>query len=326
MNQTMDHPTLQEVLELWLENNRIRLRDQTVAKYRGLIDRHILPVAGRLPAEQIDMLWLNRFLREKSGGGRVDGAGGLSPSYIRALAFIIKSALSFAARNRLCPPLVGELMLPPVPKNALEVLSRSEQHVLEQQMPPDPCRHGLGVLLSLYMGLRVGEVCGLRWGDIDFQNAVLHVRHTVERISNLDPAAGGSKTRLVMGTVKTVASDRVIPLPSRLFGLLRHCRGPEDAFVLPGRTYPYTDPRALQYYFRRYLARCGLRPLNFHTLRHTFATRCMESGMDTKSLSELLGHSSVNITLSIYVHSSIEHKRAQLETMAAFCGPARECS
>lgn len=124
----------------------------------------------------------------------------------------------------------------------------------------------------------------------------------------------------MVGDAKTYSSDRVLPVPEKLYKILSKIRSQDSEFVIPGKKYPYMDPRTFQYAFKRCLKKSGIRNINYHALRHTFATRCIESGMDIKSLSEILGHASVNITLNIYVHSSMEHKREQLNKMTLFCG------
>lgn len=312
--------SFREAIYLWLENNRLKLKDQTLAKYQRLIESHIIPFMGSISVKSIDISYINRFILAKSTDGRIDKQGGLAPSYVRSLVFIIKSVLCFASMNGYCSQLNQEIILPVRKKATLEVLSISEQCKLEQNLSTDISDKELGVFISLYTGLRIGEVCGITWGDIDFESATLHVRHTVERIANLNANVDENKTKLVLSEAKTVSSDRIIPIPSRLMPFLKNRRKKDQFFVLQGCSYPYIDPRSLQYFFQTYLEKHHMRYVNYHALRHTFATRCIESGMDIKSLSEILGHSSVNITLNTYVHSSMEHKRKQLEAMTAICG------
>lgn len=175
----------------------------------------------------------------------------------------------------------------------------------------------MGIILSLYTGIRLGEVCGLKWEDIDYETNTMHIYHTVERIQNNYDIRNNSKTKLVLLDAKSVNSDCIIPIPSNLLPYLSKNK---TGFVIKGDVYDYTDPRTLQYFFKKKLRESNLDDINFHALRHTFATRCIESGMDAKTLSEILGHSDVNITLRTYVHSSLEHKRKQMEAMVAICG------
>ncbi|WP_040197771.1 tyrosine-type recombinase/integrase [Candidatus Soleaferrea massiliensis] len=308
--------TFRAVLFLWLQNNRIRLKDQTYAKYLDLIKNHLVPEIGNVQVKRLDATAINQFLNMKKDGGRLDGKGGLSASYIQTLSFIMQAAMEYAAKENLCRPLSGEIQRPAKRVKELEIMTVAEQLILEQHMLCDCNEKKLGVLLSLYTGLRLGEVCGLMWQDIDFENRSIHIRHSVERVANLYAENGKTKTKLILGDVKTVSSNRIIPIPSFFMPLLQSFSLKRSGrFVLPGKSYEYMDPRSYQYQFKRYLKGCRLRSINFHALRHTFATRCIETGMDIKSLSEILGHSSVNITLSTYVHSSLELKRAQLDRM-----------
>lgn len=318
--QKQQKVAFREVLYLWLENNKIKLKLQTYADYKYMIESHILPWVGSIYISDVDSNYINSFLTSKFNDGRLDGKGGLSTSYIKKLSFILCSALDFAVKENYCSPIRGDIIHPQNKKKELEVLSIAEQLILEQYIMTDFDERKLGVLLSLYAGLRIGEVCGLKWSDIDFQMQTIHVRHTVERIKNIDADANDSKTKLVLGDAKTYSSDRIIPITPKLMSLLESYKQNKNMFLLRGNSYEYTDPRTYQYSFQGYLKSCKLRPINYHALRHTFATRCIESGMDIKSLSEILGHASVNITLNTYVHSSLEHKRNQLQAMSVYCG------
>lgn len=314
--------TFKEVLFLWLENNRIRLKEQTYAKYLFLSESHLIPDIGDTPIKRIDSHFINHFLEEKSKCGRLDGKGGLSASYIQTLSFIIRAVVEYAAAEGYRQALVGSINRPGKKRNNLEVLSVSEQSVLTKYATDgEHSDRKLGILLSLYTGMRIGEVCGLRWADIDFCANTIHVCCTVERIRNVTAEPGEQKTKLILGEAKTYSSDRIIPIPSVLLKTLAEYSAESDAeLVVSGNSYKYTDPRTFQYGFHRFLEDCNLRDINYHVLRHTFATRCIEVGVDIKSLSEMLGHASVNITLNTYVHSSIDMKRQQIEKLSLIYG------
>lgn len=312
--------TFREVLYLWLDTNQIKLREQTYAKYQRLIEQHIVPDIGMIQVKRITSTIINQFLYQKSNNGRLDGRGGLSSSYIRTISFIIVSALDFAVKSGFCQPLIGDIVRPAKKKKDLEVLTIKEQLTLESVVWIDCDERKVGVLLSLYAGLRIGEVCGLKWDDIDFEANTIHIRRTVERVANVNCKETDKKTKLVVGDAKTISSNRKIPIPKPLIELLKGYVDKPDKYVIQGTAYPYTDPRTYQYRFHSYLEQGNLRNVNFHALRHTFATRCVESGMDVKTLSEILGHANVNITLNTYVHSSMEQKQLQLDNMTVFCG------
>lgn len=196
--------TFREVLYLWLDANRIKLREQTYAKYQRLVEQHIIPDIGMLPVSKITTTMVNQFLYQKSNNGRLDGKGGLSSSYIKTISFIVISALEFAVKSGFCQPLIGEIIRPNKNKKDLEVLSIKEQLALENVVWGDCDKRKVGVLLSLYAGLRIGEVCGLKWDDIDFENNTIHICRTVERVANVNCKESDKKTKLVVGDAKTI--------------------------------------------------------------------------------------------------------------------------
>ncbi len=158
------------------------------------------------------------------------------------------------------------------------------------------------------------ELCGLRWEDIDFASGTVHIRRTVERIADLDRQAQ-HKTKVIISEPKTENAVRVIPLPGFLVKLLSDRRKSDDCYLLTGTPGP-TEPHRYYVQYRRFLQRNGIDHHTFHALRHTFATRCVELGFDTKSLSEILGHSNVTTTLKYYVHPTLQQKKAQMELLA----------
>ncbi len=313
--------TFKEILDMWIRDNNYCLKQQTYAKYLYLIKTHIIPDLGYIKIKNLSSEIINDFLQKKAENGRLDGCGGLSASYLQSILFIVKSAIDYSSRKGYIPTFSDTITKPQLSKkhNKTEVLSPSQQKILEEYIFANADERKLGILLSLYTGLRVGEVCGLKWKDIDFDAKLMHIKYTVERIPITNAKNDEPKTELVLGNVKTISSDRIIPIPSRLFDFLLYYKQ-KDGFVLKGNTYPYTDPRTYQNYFYKCLNACNLKKINYHALRHTFATRCIEAGVDIKSLSEVLGHANTGITLNTYVHSSLDQKRKQLEKLYSFSG------
>ena len=305
-------PHFEAVLKLWLQSNRVRLKGATQKRYQNLIDSHIAPELGAYRLDRLNTAVINDFLNRKLTDGRLDGAGGLSPAYVRAMAVVISSALRFAYAAELMSEARIAVHKPALKKSAAAVLDRSVQVKIEAYATEHPSPTGAGILLALYAGLRIGEVCALRWSDIDFHEATLRVRHTIARVP-----ADGTRSALVLDTAKTRASCREIPIVSKLLRVLtelhKHTR---SAFVVSDSA-SFVSPRTFDYRFRRVLQCAGVPPVNFHALRHTFATRCVESDVDVKTLSELLGHANAAVTLNTYVHSSFARKREQLEQL---CG------
>jgi len=174
----------------------------------------------------------------------------------------------------------------------------------------------LAILISMYTGLRVGEASGLKWGDVDFGKKSLSINRTVQRIKN--PNKGSEKkTILIAGTPKSDSSVRTIPIPEFLIPLLKSLKGSDDNYILSESDKIY-DSRLLDSFFERTLVNCNIEHLKYHTLRHTFATSSIEAGIDPKTLSELLGHSSVEITLKLYVHPTYNMKKKSIEKTTRF--------
>ena len=304
--------TFGEVLNLWMDNNRARLKGGTINKYQNLIDTHIMPELGQTKINELSATRINTFLNEKISRGRVDGSGGLSASYVRSIMLVINAAIKYAVSEQLCSPLKTPICKPSADKTELSILSAEEQKKLEASLLNNFDLTGAGIYISLHTGLRIGEVCSLAWNDIDMNKRVIHVRHTVARIRS---SSSAGSTILVIDTPKTKASKRDIPISSTLLPILLKLKTlSSKGFLLTG-TNEFIKPRTFEYRYHKILDDCGITSVNYHALRHTFATRCVEAGVDIKSLSEILGHGNVSVTLNTYVHSSLELKRKQLEKL-----------
>lgn len=177
-----------------------------------------------------------------------------------------------------------------------------ERKRLESYLLHNQNNTNISVLLCLFTGLRVGELCGLKWSDIDFQNGTVSVCRTVQRINK------HGKSEVAIGSPKSKSSVRIVPIPDFLLAILKAKRKGDDFYIITGTSKP-TEPRTMQNRFKSILKTCGIRNVNFHLLRHTYATICIENGFDPKTLSELLGHADASITLNRYVHSSMLMKK-----------------
>ena len=194
------------------------------------------------------------------------------------------------------------------------MLSVFEQEQLLSILFENFDRYKMGVFICLYTGIRIGELCALQWKDISFSEKVIVVEHTMQRLQNDDPNAL-YKTKIIVTEPKSKASVRTIPLPDFVLNAIKPFLGSPSAYVLSGNCQEIIEPRTMQNRFKGYLEAGQINDANFHSLRHTFATRCIEAGFDVKTLSEILGHSSVKITLDRYVHSSMELKRSNMEKL-----------
>lgn len=303
--------TFGEVLDMWLEHRFFYQKESTRLKYHNIINAHIKPVLGMTDVNAIDEVFINRFLADKKEFGRIDKKGGLSNSYIKTMAIIINSAMSYAVEKDYRPPLKSKIQKPQTDKKEISVLSEKTQKQLELSLSNDDSKTALGILIALNTGLRIGEICALKWENIDMQNKIISVKNSVIRVSNSE--YDFPKTKYIVAEPKTRSSIRDIPITTKLYPILMNVRE-RNVYVI-SETNEFVNPRTFEYRFHRTLEEHSIPDTNFHTLRHTFATRCVEKNVDTKSLSEILGHSNVSITLNYYVHPSFESKRTQLEKM-----------
>ena len=294
--------TVKELFARYLAQTDVKT--STRERYRFMIERHVLPQLGQTPASKLTAKGLSDFLRHLKNHGRLDGKGGLSAKTVRDVAVLIKSLLRFAQAEYHCVCDALNARLPAYTQKKIEVLSDTELTVLGKALLPSK-KISLAVMLALHAGLRVGEVCALRAGDIDILAGTLSISRSVQRLTL------NGKSQLLVQRPKSDSSERIVPLHPELLRLLRKVTAdmPTDAYIMTGKIGQPADPRACQYQFTMLLKRCSIRHRGFHALRHTFATRCIEAGADVKSVSEMLGHADIKTTLKLYVHPSLESKR-----------------
>lgn len=302
-----------EAAEVWLASRERLLKPSSVAKYRNLVQRHILPLLGKLRICDLDRNTVSGFVRALSCGQTGSGVQ-LTRKTVRDVLMILEKSVRFA----------GELSFS-VEKNELSgkagggkritVLSEQEQKRLEEQLLTDTDEKKLGLLLCLYAGLRIGEICAMRWECIDLCEKTLSVNVTMQRLQ-IAGAGTGQRTGVIESSPKSEDSRRTVPIADFLIEqLLKRKPRLQSAYLLTG-SEQYIEPRSYENYYKRVLSAAGIPICNFHTLRHTFATRCIESGADAKTVSVLLGHSTVRMTLDRYVHPTMNAKQASINRMA----------
>jgi len=303
-------------LDKWLKDKTTKLKESSYAKYFNLVKNHIKPSLGHMVLSNINNSTVSAFVAERFIKGRVNTRGGLSGKTIKDIVTLIKSVLRYAKNEGFLPEeKVINLTYPKQKAKEMRVLTKEEQIMFEKYLRTDIDESKLGVLLCLYTGLRVGEVCALTWSDIALDNHTLTVSRTVQRVQNMGEAAS-AKTNVLITTPKSVYSNRIIPVPECLISILESFKPAlSNAYVLTGKMECYIEPRTYQNRFKSYIAASGIRDANFHSTRHTFATRCVELGFEIKSLSEILGHSNVNLTLNRYVHPSFDMKRSNMNKL-----------
>lgn len=297
----------------WFASVKLNLKKSTIHKYEYLITKHILPDLGDKYVTKLDANTVNSFAEEKLERGSLNSSKGLSKSYVRTMMLIVSAALDYAAQEGWCKSVSSKIYKPSPDKKDLQILSDLDQRYLEKKIVDNLSVTSVGILITLKTGLRIGEICALKWEDFDFTNNILYVRSTVSRIKN--PVGNG--TILIIDTPKTNSSLRAIPFSNDLKDILIQLKCKSTSCYVVSDKKDFLSTRTFEYRYHKFMKQNKLPNLNYHALRHSFATRCIEYGVDVKSLSEILGHSNVSITLNTYVHSSMNLKRAQLEKLPA---------
>lgn len=289
------------VTEEWLKYKKNTVKKSTYYNYSYSVAKYLYPSFAGKNITKIKNY--NNFIEELSDT--------LSPKTVRDIVTKLKEIINFYEEEHNTKLNIKKMSLPKMNKKEIQILSNKEKQKLEKYCIEQNSLKSLGILICLNTGLRIGEVCALRWENIDFESKKIHIEKTIERIYSKEE----NKTIVIIDTPKSITSVRTIPINSKLYNILKQIRGKSKKtdFVLTGSSEHYVEPRNYQYHFKEILKRSKVKKYKFHTLRHTFATNCIEAGMDIKSLSEILGHADVSITLNIYVHSSDKAKRKYLE-------------
>lgn len=301
-------------LEDWLHTKRLSVKDSTYIRYRNVIENHIKPKLGKYPISQISTLLMEQFVSYKLQNGRKDGKGGLSPKSMSDILVIIKESFKYAQSYGTVTICNFERISFKKNVQEMRVLSPLEEKRLLSVLLNDFDRYKMGVFICLYTGIRIGELCALQWKNISLSDNIIKIEHTMQRLQNEDKSEI-QKTRIIITEPKSFSALRIIPLPEFVVNLIKKFESSPNAYVLSGECTTIIEPRTMQNRFKTYLKEGQIEDANFHALRHTFATRCIEAGFDVKTLSELLGHSSVKITLDKYVHSSLQQKRNNMQKL-----------
>ena len=289
------------VTEEWLKYKKNTVKKSTYYNYSYSVEKYLYPKFADQDITKIKDY--NDFIEKLTDT--------LAPKTVRDIITKLKEIINFYEEEHNTKLNIKKMSLPKLNKKGIQILSNKEKQKLEKYCIQQNDLKSLGILICLNTGLRVGEVCALRWENVDFETRRIHVEKTIERIYSKEE----NKTIVIIDTPKSITSIRTIPINSKLYNILKQMKRKctKNDFVLTGLSDHYVEPRNYQYNFKEILKKSKIKRYKFHTLRHTFATNCIEAGMDIKSLSEILGHADVSITLNIYVHSSDKTKRKYLE-------------
>lgn len=279
-------------------------KERTYKKYRRQIDKHILPRLGGYEMEELSAQVLQRFAVELTDKG-------LAPNTVIGIVSVLKASVKRAAMlgvtNVQC---TDAIVCPKAREKQVESFSMGEQRKIEQYIFECGKDSLFGIILCFYTGLRIGELLALTWRDVDLMKGVITISKSCH-----DEWKGGEYIKII-DTPKTENAYRIVPIPQQLLPQLRAIKKKSDCeYVVNGKSVYGSQVRSYQRTFERLLARLGLSHKGFHALRHTFATRALEVGMDVKTLSEILGHSNPTVTLKRYAHSMLEHNTEMMNRL-----------
>lgn len=292
----------------WLLEQSNYIKESTYANYSSIVFNHLIPVLGEYQLNRINNQLLQELILNKYKNGRLDNTGALSDKTIRDIATLIKTSLKSAIKKGMINNIDLEFSYPKIAKkDKMYILTRSEQKMIINYIINNKTSKNIGILLTLYSGLRIGELCALQWKDINFKKNIITITKTLQRVY-IKKDENINVSKVIITNPKTKNANREIPLNNDFALLLKKFKTKDDDYILSGST-KWIEPRTYRKYFDRLLIKCKVDHINFHSLRHTFATNCIRLGTDYKTVSELLGHSSVNITLNLYVHPLMSQKK-----------------
>ena len=302
----MIHKTVREIAAAWKEYKRPYVKQSTMAAYVLILENHILPYFG--DGTSLQEQTVQAFVLQKLEAG-------LSAKTVKDILIVLKMVMKFGVKNEWMTYCEWDIKYPTTSTNKeLEVLSVANHRKILNYIQSHFTFPWLGIYISLSTGLRIGEICALKWSDINIVDGTITISRTIERIYIIE---GEKKhTEIVINTPKTKNSCREIPMSKELLAMIKPLKKVvnEDFYVLTNDERP-TEPRTYRNYYNGLMVKLDIPKLKYHGLRHSFATRCIEAGCDYKTVSVLLGHSNISTTLDLYVHPNMEQKKRCITKM-----------
>lgn len=287
----------------WIINKKDYIKESTYANYSNIIFNYIIPKLGNYNIKKINYIIIQEFITF------LYDSKNLSVKTIKDIVAVIKSSLKDYNYNflkfKFNYPKEKEF-------KKMNILTKEEQNKIVRYIFNNINYKNIGILLSLTLGIRIGELCALKWKDIDLKNGIISINKTIQRIYIKD--INKIKTKILISNPKSLNSNRIIPLNDELINLFLKLKTQNNYYFLTG-SENYIEPRSYRNYFNKVLNDLGIKHYKFHTLRHTFATNCIELGFDYKVVSEILGHSNINTTLNIYVHPKMNLKKECIKSI-----------
>ena len=302
----MIHKTVREIAAAWKEYKRPYVKQSTMAAYALILENHILPYFG--DGDSLHEQEVQAFVLQKLENG-------LSVKTVKDILIVLKMVMKFGVKNEWMTYHEWDIKYPTTSANKeLEVLSVANHRKILNYIQSHFTFTGLGIYISLSTGLRIGEICALKWSDINVADGTITVSRTIERIYIIEGAT--KHTELVINTPKTKNSCREIPMSKELLAIIKPLKKVvnDDFYVITNDERP-TEPRTYRNHYNGLMTKLDIPKLKYHGLRHSFATRCIEAGCDYKTVSVLLGHSNISTTLNLYVHPNMEQKKRCITRM-----------
>lgn len=299
--------TLGHLSQCWLQSRQDAVKKSTFSGYRYCVQNHILPALGGFSLAELEGIQILSFIEKMLDQG-------LAETTVRSVLTALRSVIKYGIRAKLVKEGLLEYCRCSCRRPETRILTIEESDRMKTYLLEKNTVFSVGILLCRSTGMRIGELCGLKWKDIDLGANSICIRRTVSRIPNPADSPDAPRTILYIRPPKSHSSAREIPIPRYLADVLQQMQGKEDDYLLTGCEY-CMEPRNVQKRFKTILKRCEMQDVNFHAMRHGFASACLEKGVDCKTVSSILGHSSTNITMDIYVHTSMRQKQRCVDVL-----------
>ena len=331
--------TFNQATKDFLIKSKPRLKASTYARYNFVCEKHLLPYFGDIGLNKLDENLVNGFVQSKLKSGGLLNKTPLSPKTVNDMMRLFFQITTPHHK------LDFEIEKPNQGNAEIIVFTETEYGKLKSYLSLGTDNIKLGIIVAMLTGIRLGELCSLKWSDIDLESGFIRITKTMQRIKVIEDVVKSTKitpakatpttstgittqpiatadntkpkkkTKIIIDTPKSKASIRTIPIPEILINKLKALKSHDDTYLLTNKRR-YIEPRVYQRHFKSHLQACNIKDNKFHTLRHTFATMAISRGMDIKTLSILLGHTDISFTMKKYVHPNMEHKRLQIEKVA----------
>ena len=303
-------------LDTWLKTKEIKAKDSTISSYSILISTHIKPLLGDLEIEEIDDECLQDVIDVWASEGNRKTGKELSDKSVGEILRVTKSSLkAYCKKYRIPLPLFDDLEVPKNGAKPHEVFTPDEQNTLLKAILQNITLKSAGVALGLLSGMRIGEICALKWDSVNMKEEIISVEATIQRIYKPDENSE-KKSQILIDTPKTENSKRKIPMTITLRNILTAIEpeNTEGIYVISGKDKPL-EAKSLRDFYYKFLDQNGVRKLTFHTLRHTFGTKCITCNIDPATVCKIMGHANPTITINLYCHPQIDDMRKAMEVL-----------